>query len=64
MNRIEWLAGYRWAKDVCFEAGALLKTEGGHARLMDMLSRGLIEKPASYAAGVQQIIKIVDEVKP
>jgi len=63
-NRVEELAGRHWAKEVCFASSALLKVDGGHAKLMEMLSRGLIEKPASYAAGVQQIIQIVEEVKP
>jgi len=61
INRIEWLAGRRWAQETCFASSSLLKLQGGHAKLMEMLKRGLVEKPQSYAAGVQDIITIVED---
>ena len=61
INRIEWLAGRRWAQETCFAAAQLLKLQGGHGTLIAMLKRGLVEKPQSYAAGVQDIITIVED---
>jgi hypothetical protein len=63
-NRVEELAGYRWAKDTCIDFGNLLGFDGGHAKLMEMLRRGLVEKPPSYAVGVQKVIKLAEEVRP
>jgi hypothetical protein len=59
-NRIEWLAGRRWAKDVCFASASLLKLDHGPAKLLEHLRRGLQQKPASYALGVQSIIETVE----
>lgn len=61
-NRVEELAGYRWAKETCFASAALLKLEGGHAKLLEMLRRGLVDKPPSYAEGVRKVIKLAEEV--
>lgn len=62
-NRVEELAGYRWAKETCFASAALLKLDGGRAKLVEMLRRGLEQKPASYAAGVQKVIDIAEGVE-
>lgn len=61
INRVEWLAGRRWAQDTCFASAAQLKLEGGHIKLLEILRRGLVQKPESYAAGVQEIITIVED---
>lgn len=39
-SRVEYLAGVRWAKELCFDSRALLQVEGGPARLLDMLRWG------------------------
>lgn len=61
-NRIEYLSGRRWAVDFCFKSENLLRLKGGHEKLLEMLKRGLIEKPESYAEGVQEIIETVEGV--
>lgn len=63
LNRVEWLAGRRWAKDVCFASEQLLKVAGGVEKLLDMLHRGTVEKPASYAQGVREIITLVEDAQ-
>lgn len=60
-NRVEELAGRRWAQDTVFASASLLKLDGGHGKLLEILKRGLVQKPARYAAGVQEIITIVED---
>lgn len=62
-NRVEELAGRRWAQETCFASAALLKLDGGHGKLLEMLRRGLNTNNQSYAAGVQEIIDIAEKVK-
>lgn len=62
-NRVEELAGRRWAQETCMASAALLRLDGGHEKLLDMLRRGLKTNNQSYAAGVQQIIDIAEQVK-
>lgn len=59
-SRVEYLAGVRWAKELCFDSKALLQVEGGPARLLEMLRWGLKQKPADFVTGVQEIIDIVE----
>ena len=61
LNRVEWIAGRRWAQDVVMSSGSILKLQGGHEMLLKTLRLGLVQKPESYAAGVQEIITIVDD---
>lgn len=63
MNRIEYLCGRRWASDVVMQSLNMLKLVGGHEKLLEMLSRGLVQKPESYKAGVQEIITIVEDAR-
>lgn len=60
-NRIEWLSGRQWAKDVCMDAGSLLGTTSGPDKLLEMLRRGLTGKPADYVLGVREIIALVED---
>lgn len=59
-NRVEELAGYRWAYDTCFAFGRELKMPGGRKKLLCTLRRGKDQKPERYAFGVQKIIDIVE----
>lgn len=61
MNRVEWLAGRRWASDTVFACQQELKLEGGIERVLKRLQLGKIQKPADYASGVQEIITIVED---
>lgn len=61
INRIEWLAGRRWAQDVVMTSGSILKLQGGHEMLLKTLRLGLVQKPESYTAGVREIITIVED---
>lgn len=61
MNRIEYIAGRCWASDVVMQSSNLLKLVGGHDKLLEMLERGLVQKPEAYMAGVQAIIDIVED---
>lgn len=61
MNRIEYIAGRRWASDVVMQSSNLLKLQGGYEKLLEMLARGLVQKPSAYMAGVQAIIDIVED---
>lgn len=61
MNRIEYLSGRRWASDVVMQSSNLLKLAGGHKKLLEILERGLVQKPADYSAGVMAIIDIVED---
>ncbi len=63
-NRVEELAGRRWAQEMCFSSSELLKLQDGHDKLLEILRRGLVQKPKSYAVGVQEIIDIAENVKP
>ncbi len=63
-NRVEELAGRRWAQEMCFASSALLKLQGGHDKLIEMLRRGLKTSNQSYANGIQEIIDIAENVKP
>lgn len=56
INRIEWLAGYRWAKDVYTQSFSLLRVKDGPEKLLEMMRRGLVEKPENYSDGVQGFI--------
>lgn len=60
-NRVEWLAGRRWAQDVVMSSAALLRIDGGLEKVLKTLRNGLAQKPADYAAGVQEIITIVED---
>lgn len=60
MNRVEWLAGRRWASDTVFACQQELKLDGGPERILKRLRMGKIQKPADYAEGVQEIITIVE----
>lgn len=61
MNRVEFLAGRRWAQDIVMSSASLLKLEGGHVKVLEMLKRGTIQKPSDYAGGVSEIITIVED---
>lgn len=63
MNRIEYLSGRRWASDVVMQSLNMLKLVGGHEKLLEMLARGLVQKPESYMFGVQDIINIVEDAR-
>ncbi len=63
-NRVEELAGRRWAQEMCFASAELLKLQDGHDKLLEILRRGLVQKPKSYTIGVQEIIDIAESVKP
>lgn len=60
-NRVEELAGRRWASETCFAFGSELKLPGGGERLLITLRHGKQQKPERYARGVQQIITIVED---
>lgn len=61
MNRVEFLTGRRWAQDVVMSSASLLKLPGGHVKVLEMLKRGIVQKPADYAGGVSEIITIVED---
>lgn len=61
-SRIEELASYCWAKDICISQIKEFSLEGGKARVLEMLSRGLVQKPFSYAVGVQKFVEAVKTV--
>lgn len=61
MNRIEFLAGRRWAQDVVMSSASLLKLPNGHVKVLEMLNRGTVQKPADHAGGVSEIITIVKD---
>lgn len=42
-------------------SASLLKLEGGHVKVLEMLKRGTVQKPADYAGGVSEIITIVED---
>lgn len=59
-NRIEYLSGHRWAREICLNSTAILSLPMGHERLIATLRLGLVQKPADYASGVQSIIQLVE----
>lgn len=61
MSRVEFLAGRRWAQDVVMSSASLLKLPNGHVKVLEMLKRGTVQKPADYSGGVSEIITIVED---
>lgn len=61
MSRVEFIQGYRWAKEVVQTTGRRLT--GGYAELIKLLERGLEEKPEDYKGGVREVIEIVRRVE-
>lgn len=60
-NRIEWLAGYRWAKEIVEQSANLLNLMGGSEKMLGLLERGMVQKPPSYAEGVREIVTMVQD---
>jgi hypothetical protein len=56
MSRIEFIAGLRWARETCEVLGVLVNADHNITPVVDVLKRGLIDKPAEYAKGVQSFI--------
>lgn len=63
MNRIEYLSGHRWAREVCLRSFAEMSIPGGTERILCTLRRGLVQKPKDYSDGVQEIITIVEDAQ-
>lgn len=61
INRIEYLTGYRWAKEICMSSANQLRLKDGPEKLLKTLQLGTVEKPESYAEGVKEIIGIFEE---
>jgi len=61
MNRVEWLTGYRWAKEIAAESISLLNLAGGNEKLIELLERGTEQKPHDYAEGVREMIAAVKD---
>lgn len=60
MSRIEYLQGWRWAKDICLTVKQTIKN--WKPDLIETLERGLVEKPEDYKAGVFRAITLVKSV--
>lgn len=60
MSRVEYLQGWRWAKDVCLTVKQTIKN--WKPDLIATLERGLVEKPEDYKAGVFRAITLVRSV--
>lgn len=60
MSRIERIEGERWAVQTIQSMPGLQQLSGAKDALINVLKRGLEQKPADYAAGVDHWIKIVE----
>ena len=60
MSKVEYLQGWRWAKEVCLTVRQTIKN--WKPELIATLERGLVEKPEDYKVGVADIIKVVRSV--
>lgn len=48
MSRLEQIEGERWARSTCEEIGALRVRGNNAMNVIEVLQRGLVEKPADY----------------
>lgn len=60
MSRIEENQGITWAREICFEFGKELTK--GNVALIQVLERGLVEKPEDYKKCVLKVIEVVRSV--
>lgn len=60
MSKVEYLQGWRWAKDVCLSVKQTIR--GWKPLLIATLERGLLEKPEDYKGGVADVIALVRSV--
>lgn len=63
-NRVEYLAGYRWAETVTRSSIPVLRVKGGKARLLKTLEFGMQEKPQDYVEGVKVWAEAVASADP
>lgn len=60
MSKVEYLQGWRWAKDVCQSVKQSFKN--WKPDLIETLERGLLEKPEDYKGAVSDMIALVRTV--
>lgn len=63
MNRIEFITGHRWAREICLRSFGEMALPGGAERILCTLRRGLEKKPKDYSDGVQEIITMVEDAQ-
>lgn len=53
MCKVLFRSGWEWARDTVADGIALAQTTGGIDSLIEMVKRGMVDKPDDYAAGVR-----------
>ncbi len=61
MNRVDYIAGHRCARSVLEQSMSLLSIIGGEQKVIEMMRRCAVDKPDSYAKGVNAFVSEVED---